>query len=64
MYDILSDVFQQVAGTCQITVCSSRALMHDSWHFQHCTRPQIDPDTLSLQLKKGPKTRVSCSELY
>lgn len=53
--DIISDVFQQVAGTCQITVCSSKALMRDSWHFQHCTRPQIDPDTLSLQLKKRLK---------
>lgn len=57
MYGIVIIVisFQQVAATCQITVCSSEALMRDSWHFQHCTRPQIDPDTLSLQLKKRLK---------
>lgn len=33
-------------------VSTSKALMHNSWHFQNCATLQIDSDTLSLQLKE------------
>lgn len=55
MYDIGSYVFLQVTGACQITVCSGGALMHDSWHFQHCTKTTNRPRHSFSPIKKGLK---------
>lgn len=44
-------------------VCSTKSLLCDSWHFQHCIRPQIDSEALSFRATSETTVHISSMHL-